>query len=72
MENSNDFVSIPAKEYEFLRTSLENSEKTIKILEVDVNKLRIENIRLEKALKTLQDTLAVCGKVCFSFFFREK
>ena len=40
-------------------------DRMVKILEDDVNKLRIENIRLDKSLKTAQNSLALRGQVTF-------
>ncbi len=47
----------------FSEITTENNEKMMRVLEEDVNKLRFENIRLEKALKTAQNSLALRGKV---------
>ena len=41
----------------------EEKEKTIEILEKDVNTLRIQNIKLEKALKISKENLAALGRV---------
>ena len=38
-------------------------ESQLKIYESDIDKLRFENMKLEKTLKTLQETLATRGQV---------
>ena len=43
--------------------SSENNERMMRILEEDAHKLRFENIRMEKALKTAQNSLALRGQV---------
>lgn len=49
-----------------LYNTLLSTQKQAQILEQDLNHLRIENIRLEKALKSLQNTLALRGQVDFN------
>ena len=40
----------------------------MKIVEEDLSKARIQNIKLDKALKVAQDNLAVKGKVTINSF----
>ena len=42
-------------------------QELLKIYESDIDKLRFENLKLEKALKSLQETLASRGQV-FIFY----
>lgn len=63
--NDPSLITISSEEYNLMKKTLENNKKIIEILENDVNKLRIENIRLEKSIKNLQETLALRGQVFY-------
>jgi len=54
---------ISLDEYSKLKEEYENQKKQLKVMEDDLSKIRIENIKLEKALKTAQESLAAIGKV---------
>lgn len=55
--------------WQALQEEIQNQQRAMRLLEEDVSKLRIENIKLEGALKTAQENLAVKGKVISNFTF---
>ncbi len=54
---------INLEEFTKLRTEYDHQTKVVKVMEDDLSKIRIENIKLDKALKSAQENLAVLGKV---------
>ncbi len=52
-----------------MKIEFENQSKVVQIMEQDLSKIRIENIKLDKAFKTAQESLSVLGKVTVLLFF---
>jgi len=55
--------AIALEEFTKLRTDYDHQSRIVKVMEDDLSKIRIENIKLDKALKSAQENLAVLGKV---------
>lgn len=61
-------IDVATEEMVKLKMECENQNKIVKVMEEDLSKIRIENIKLDRALKAAQENLAVLGKVKFGSF----
>jgi len=59
---------ISLEEVTRLKIEFDNQNKVVKIMEEDLSKIRIENIKLDKALKSAQESLSVLGKVIYFYY----
>ena len=60
-------TDVTAEELVKLKAECESQNKIVRVMEEDLSKIRIENIKLDKALKAAQENLAVLGKVLLLF-----